>query len=355
MPSPELEEILAGRRVAAILAGSWRRSPSPLPLSPGDLEAATPLLALGGAGALAWHRLRASLPPTSRVARELKQHYRLATLHNAAREEAVRTLFRRLRTAGVEPLLIKGWSSALLYPEPGLRPSSDLDLCVAPAQVPSASRVLCGAPLPCPVDLHAGVPDLPDRTWPDIFARSRFLDLGGVPVRVLRPEDQLRLLCLHLARHGLARPLWLCDIAALAENPTPDFDWDLWRSGRGDLSAWAACVLGLARLLLGANGSAVPVPRWVEECTLWCWGAGPSTPSWLPLNSLCWRLLYKGLGPSPGAAAVKAALHLRLGPGPNFPWLAPFAAFLKRKIPHVISRLLGRRAAPAPFTLHSHA
>jgi hypothetical protein len=72
--------------------------------------------------------------------------------------------------------------------------------------VTTAVAALSAATLPCAVDLHVAVPDLPDRPWDEVFRRSRLAALGEVAVRVLGPEDQLRLLCLHLARHGIARP-----------------------------------------------------------------------------------------------------------------------------------------------------
>ena len=78
---------------------------------------------------------------------------------------AIRTVLLRLRAVGSTPLLIKGWSAARIYPEPGLRPACDVDLCVPAACLAIAVAALSASPLPCPVDLHADVPDLEDRTW----------------------------------------------------------------------------------------------------------------------------------------------------------------------------------------------
>jgi hypothetical protein len=356
-----------GQAIAAILAGSWRRSLPPLHLESATLESVAGLLAAGGTGGLAWHRLREMAVRTAPAARELRQHYRLQTLQAVDRESSIRELLPRLRDAGVEPILIKGWSSARLYPEPGLRPCCDVDLCVPAPQIRAASDALSAAPLPCAVDLHADVPDLVDRPWQEVFRRSRLVALDDIPVRILGPEDELRLLCLHLARHGIARPLWLCDVAACLESLPAEFDWDYWLWGSKHLTDWAVCVFGLACRLLDARlGRQVPtvlrdprVPGWVERAVLWCWGAGPSRPA---RQYLCQpvemvrQLRYHGISPKHGSAPVKAALHLGVGPNRRLPLLlVQVAAFARRKVPHVLKRLVyRRRRLVQPFIVHKH-
>jgi hypothetical protein len=350
--------------VAALLAGAWRRCPPAERLSPADLEAIAPLLAASGAGALAWHRLQQPLLRTLRAGRELRQHYRLQTLQAIECESATGTLVRRLRATGVEPLLIKGWSSALLYPEPGLRPFGDVDLCVRADQIETAAAALCAGPLPCPVDLHAEVPDLPDRAWSEVIERSRTVTVGDVAVQTLGPEDQLRLLCLHLARHGMARPLFLCDVAACLESLPAGFDWDGWRRGREHLSQWACCVVGLACRLLGAcpdrvTGHLLGVPSWVEEAVLWCWGGGGGEPVLHDLGhpgEAVRRLRYRGLSKHPGVTAVRAALQLGIGPGHGLPLLlVQLAAFVRTKGPEVLRRLVARRQrVTGSLAIHRH-
>jgi len=308
--------------------------------------------------------LRQTALRTCSASQELRQHYRLQTLQAAEREEAIRELLSRLRTGGVEPILIKGWSSARLYPEAGLRPSGDVDLCVPTDRLASATAALSAGPLPCAVDLHEGVPDLPDRRWREVFSRSRLVALGEVAVRVLGPEDQLRLLCLHLARHGIARPVWMCDLWACLESLATDFDWDYCLLGSKYLSDWAACVLGLTGSLLDTGTNAVPrqgkrVPPWVRRAVLWCWGigAGRSLLHYLrnPVEGVR-RLRYHGISPNQGSMPIKAALHLGLGPVSWLPLiLVQIAAFWRRKIPHTLKRLVRpRRRDSLPFTLHHH-
>ena len=353
-----------GATVAAVLAGAWRHTPPTLRLAPGTLEEVIPLLAAGGAGGLAWHRVRdIDLGDTS-AASELRQHYRLQALRSVDRESALTELLRRLRSAGVEPILIKGWSSAHLYPEPGLRPSADADLCVAADRLPAAAAALSAAALPCAVDLHGDVPDLQDRPWHEVFRRSRLLPLGDEAVRVLGPEDQLRLLCLHLTRHGIARPLWLCDVGACLESLPADFDWHCCLTGDPYLADWTTCVLGLAERLLDARATRPPqpfarVPAWIERAVQWCWGAGSGKPLQHYLRDpaeVVRRLRYHGISPNHGSTPIKAALHLGLGPNRGLPLLfVQLAAFFQRKVPHVWQRLVRpRRRGSFPFTIHHH-
>ncbi len=73
-----------------------------------------------------------------------------------------------LRSAGIEPLLLKGYALAdLVYPDPVTRPSHDLDLLVRPDQVTPAcqalARIGCTLPDQATVDVQlANAYDLPD-------------------------------------------------------------------------------------------------------------------------------------------------------------------------------------------------
>jgi hypothetical protein len=353
------DTLARGKAVAASLAGAWRRSPPAFPLAPATLDAILPLLAASGAGGLVWHRLRESSLRTTHAGRELQQHYRQQTLRDIDQQHAIGELLSRLRAAGIEPLLIKGWSSARLYPEPGLRPSCDVDLCVPPDRLEAALTALSQEPLPCAVDLHAGVPDLPDQSWDAVFRRSRLEMLCDVPIRILGPEDRLRLLCLHLARHGIDRPLGLCDVGACLETLPPSFDWNLFRSGGKHLLAWAGCVLGLASRLLGARVPAaqvVPVPAWVERSVLWCWGGGPETPLGHVLRhpiDILRRWRYQGLSLSQ-SSPMKTAFHLGVGPAVPLPLpMLQVARLVSRKAPRVLRRLVQpRHHVPPSLTIH---
>jgi hypothetical protein len=164
-----------------------------------------------------------------------------------------------LRSAGVEPLLAKGWAIARLYLEPGLRPYGDIDLGIPRHQEQQAQRALESCQPGVPADLHfAGFDKMPDRTLDELYQRAQVAHIGDVDVRTLGPEDHLRLLCLHLMWHGAWRPLWLCDVGLIMESLPARFDWEYFLAGDKRRTAWAVCVLGLSHRLLGATLDAAP-------------------------------------------------------------------------------------------------
>jgi hypothetical protein len=271
----------AGTLVAAFLTGSWRE---PVDAWTGDAEALgaiQPLLLRGGVAGLAWRRLRATGLAGSSFGGELHQAYRLQVLHDGVHEEHVARAFRRLREAGVEPLLGKGWAAARLYPDAGLRPYGDVDLYVRTADHAAARVAVITASDAAPIDLHCGFGELNDRSAETIEARAMMHTAGGIDVRTFGAEDHLRLLCLHALRHGLLRPLWLCDIAAGLERRPTSFDWDRFLTGDPLRTRWAIAAVGLAHVVLGARLDGVPMadrarrlPGWLATSVLQEWGTG---------------------------------------------------------------------------------
>jgi len=268
-----------GRLIARVLAGSWRPSPEPLAISPAELDIVTPLLLMSGAGALGWKRVQNSNFRTSPAALGLKQAHRLHALQSAVHERNIPDALTLLRSAGVEPILVKGWASARFYPDTGLRPYGDLDLCVEPRQYQAAASALENQPnKPYQVDLHRGFKTLDHRSWEDLYSRSSLVKLGDVEVRLLSPEDHLRVLCFHFLREGAWRPLWLCDIAVALETRSADFDWDLFAGKSERRRKWFACAIALTNLLLGASVDGVPemlranrTPTWFLPSVLREW------------------------------------------------------------------------------------
>src|SRR5689334_5504512 len=270
-----------GRRVARVLAGTWREAVPPVDFSADELGEVAPLLLASGAGALGWQRVRRSPLADTEAASMLHAAYRMHALHSALHETEIQQLFTLFRAAGVEPVLVKGWAVARWYSEKWLRPYGDVDLCFKAADYQTAAavaRTLEGRPFN--VDLHDGFAKLDGLSEDDLLARSELIALGGVEVRVLGFEDQLRILCTHLLRHGAWRPLWLCDIAVAIETRPKDFDWARF-FGTDPLEAdWLACAIGLAHQLLGACVDDTPVaaraaalPRWFVPHVLKNWGA----------------------------------------------------------------------------------
>ena len=277
--------------IASALAGSWRAGPPAAGLTHKELGRIAPLLVGSGAAALAWWKVRRSTLRDCAAAAPLRDSYHTQTLQSALQEWEVAHVFTLLRDAGVEPVLLKGRAAAGLYPEPGLRPPGDIDLCVRPEQSEGAKAVLWG-----PGRRGTTVTDLTHDDsaltcaggWDGLYARTRLVELGGTPVRVLGREDLLRFLSLHLLRHSAYRPLWLCDVAAAAESAPGALDWEV-ALGLDPLKRnWVLCVLDLARRLLGARLDHAPAevkefraPAWLAEEVLRQWER-PCTADRLP-------------------------------------------------------------------------
>lgn len=262
--------------LASFLAGIWRQTPPPLELSGEELDLLTSPLLGAGCGPLAWRRIRGSRLETP-GAEALKQSYRYYALHAARCERQLEEFVALLLKAGVEPLLIKGWVAARNYPEAGLRPYGDIDLVVGPEQFAAAERVLKEA-TGYWVDLHRGFTKDYGLRSDEVSARARVEDIGGIGVRVPCPEDHLRILAIHLLRHGAWRPLWLCDVAAALESRAVDFDWARCLGEDTKVADRVACAVGLAHRLLGAEVEDTPVagrakrlPRWLVPAVLKQW------------------------------------------------------------------------------------
>lgn len=286
-----------GRLIAKVLTHSWRGSPPPLEISTEELDLVTPTLLESGAGALGWKRVSNSALRTEPAAVELEQGYQLHALQSAIHEREIEDALTLLRSAGVEPILVKGWAAARLYPEVGLRPYGDLDLCVAPKDYPAAKHALELEGLKTyTVDLHKGFKTLDDRSWDEMLRHSRLRKLRNVEVRVPSSEEHLRILCFHFLREGAWRPLWLCDITVGLEQRALNFDWARFSGSKNPRRKWFACPLTLAHQLLGANMEGVPdrirterLPSWLLPAVLKEWEVRSMSKRHNTPTSSVWR------------------------------------------------------------------
>jgi hypothetical protein len=270
----------AGAQVAALLAGSWREAVEPAAIRLETLEAIAPRLLAAGAASLAWRRIRHSALAESAAGRKLRDAYRVHVLQAAVHERTLARVTGRLAAVGIEAVLVKGWAIARSYPEQGLRPCGDVDLCVSPADFSAAQSALPPAEFAGCVDLHRGFEKFGDRTWDDMLARSSVATVGGSPVRLLSADDHVCVLCLHFLRHGGWRALWLCDVALALESRPSGFDWDRVLGASRRQTEGIACTVGLAHDLLGARVDDTPLsarvrrlPRWLAPAVLREWGA----------------------------------------------------------------------------------
>src|SRR6266571_1380719 len=144
-----------GRLVARTLEGCWRQAPPPLDLAKKELDEIAPILLKSGAAALVWWRLNRT--NQSQPGEQFFEAYRQQTLESAVHEDDVAQVFRVLRQAQLEALVVKGWAIARHYPDPGLRHYADLDLCVRTEHYQKVSDLVRGSlTKEIWIDLHEG-------------------------------------------------------------------------------------------------------------------------------------------------------------------------------------------------------
>ena len=281
-----LQKSRAGQTAAAItvkaiaqtLATSWRSHPSTPCLDAPRLADAAQSLLQSGAGALTWWRIKDSDLALTDCGLEFRQSYRLHAMQSALHEREIAKVFTLLRSSGVEPLIVKGWAIARLYPDSALRPYDDIDLIVPDGQCRKTVALLDAREDKYDtVDVHSST-QLDRESFDKLFERSQLIMLGGVPVRLLSPEDHLRILCIHLLKHGAFRPLWLCDVAVAVENRDRNFDWKVCLTDNRRRAGWVRCAIALAHRLLGADIETTPLdvrnqrlPAWLIPCVLKQW------------------------------------------------------------------------------------
>ncbi|HKE56254.1 MAG TPA: nucleotidyltransferase family protein [Pyrinomonadaceae bacterium] len=265
-----------GKLVASALAGAWRAQPPPCALTASDFEAITPLLLKSGTAALVWRRLHQERRQDGFMD-QLHLAYKLQALQAAVHEHEVKEVFRLLHATGLDGLLVKGWAVARLYPERGLRHYGDIDLCVCARDFERA--VSLGRGTKIWIDFHRGFSQLDGSNEEEIFGRSVLLPIDDVTIRTPSLEDHLRILCLHLLRHGAWQPLWLVDVALILETSTQDFDWQRFFGRNLRRAEWLSAVLLLAHTLLEANLEETPLalrtkqlPSWLVQSVLRRWG-----------------------------------------------------------------------------------
>jgi hypothetical protein len=272
-----------GSLVARLLAGSWRSEPPPATnFDPEDLVGVRPFVLASGSGPLAWWRIR--IDPRLAGAPEsapLRDAFRHAVIDAAVRERRIAEVVSRLRSAGIEPMLFKGRAAATAYAEPATRPGGDIDLLLLPQDAAQAAGLLEEEVRLLVVDVdheHLAPPE--ERVA--LFRRRSEVRIADARVTVPSSEDHLRLSCLHALSHGVARPVWLCDIAAWVESRPEGFDWSVTMSDDAETEERTKVALGLARRLLGMRAEGTPVegwdgpPGWVASAVLRRW----ADPRW---------------------------------------------------------------------------
>lgn len=192
-------------------------------------------------------------------------------------------VFEHFREHSIDPILIKGLAAHLNYPEDHFRYSVDVDLAVAPADFDAATDlVAAGLPGQILIDIHKGLRHLDAVVWEDLFDNSILVDIDGAPVRMLRPEDHLRVLCVHWLNDGGAYKERLWDIYYAVANRPADFDWERCLNVVSKRRRkWILTAIGLANRYLDLNIDDLPfadearrIPAWVIKCIEREWAGG---------------------------------------------------------------------------------
>jgi hypothetical protein len=300
-------QLRIARSIVKALTGSWRFNAAAPMLTAAELVEITPLLIQSGAGALVWWRIRNDELAKSDAGVQLHQLYRLHRLEASLHADRLKLVLQQFRDAGIEPVLVKGWNVARLYPEPGLRHYFDVDLCVRHDCYARASELVASlGDEGLYVDLHDELDHLDVMRWDGFFSGSQLLRMEETEIRVPRFEDHLRILCIHWLRHGAWRPAGLCDIAAALEARPGDFDWQRCLGTDPLRADWVACAIGLAHELLGAQifdqesefntvsaddvvrlrARIERLPRWLVPAVLRRWGRSVSPNYHVSLSAL---------------------------------------------------------------------
>ncbi len=233
-------------------------------------------------------------------------------------EETIKAAFELFRAHEVEPILIKGWAAAQEYPENYRRISSDIDLCVSPAVYKKGVEIAdAQAAKALNIDLHCGLRHLDTVEWEDLFENSVIRWIDDVQVRILRPEDHLRVLCVHWLNDGGAFKERLLDICYLLENHSKDFDWDrcLGKVSK-NRREWIIKTIAIAHKYFNLDVSELPfagetksIPRWFVNTLESEWA---STTKLIPLHTLLgsrkefWKQVKKRFPPN----AIEATIEM---------------------------------------------
>ncbi len=224
------------------------------------------------------HLKRAGVQPPQETRRQLQALYLRHRRANQIRGQELGRILAAFESSGIRAIVLKGAAvSHIIYPQPAMRPMSDLDLLVSPSDAQHGQELLAGlgyraALPPSHVFLHrhltvatARVKDLPVQVeihtklhsdyfenltafigsrWSRSVAvrggrvaaitaalqeRARPFALGDGTALALGHHDMLAHLCQHLRSHvnvwDFCRLIWVADIVSYAERFAAEINW----------------------------------------------------------------------------------------------------------------------------------
>ncbi len=190
-------------------------------------------------------------------------------------EKKIVEAFSLFRRNNIEPILIKGWAVARLYPPENPRAFADIDLCVAAKDFENAKKIIeTDEAKRLNLDLHCGLRHLDTVEWDDLYDNSILLPIDNTLVRGLRLEDHLRVLCVHWLTDSGARKERLLDIYYTFHS-NPEFDWERCLDSVSDIRRrWIICTIGLVEKYFAVSLANTPfefekisIPKWlIDSC-----------------------------------------------------------------------------------------
>ncbi|MGI8639536.1 MAG: nucleotidyltransferase family protein [Pyrinomonadaceae bacterium] len=184
-------------------------------------------------------------------------------------EKKLQNIWKHFEDSQIEPILIKGWSAAINYPQPFLRQLGDFDLAVNPNCFDKAEKLQKHSDLR-EVDLHKGLRHLDTVGWDDLAKNSVLVKCGEVSIRVLRPEDHLRVLCVHWLNDGGREKEKLWDIFYAVKSRPADFDWERCLGVVSERrKKWIIYAIGLTHRYFGLEIEDNPVAQAAKKLPRW--------------------------------------------------------------------------------------
>ena len=236
-----------------------------------------------------YEALRHLLPQSA--AGPIKQQVRRQVILQTMRTEQFLELNRRLREAGLTPLVVKGIVCRALYPKPDHRPSADEDVLIPPEQLCLCRQILedfgmstgetdpnayefpyrrAGSPLY--IELHRSLFPKESEAYGDLndffgdpFRFTSEIEVQGQKVLTMHPTDHITYLIFHAFKHFLHSGFGIrqvCDILLFAQHYGGHIDWEWVRLSCRSIRAekFAAAIFRIGAEHLGFS----PIPGWQE-------------------------------------------------------------------------------------------
>ncbi len=189
---------------------------------------------------------------------DLKKHYHETLIRNQLLLNEGEKILAILKTNSIPVIPLKGLHLAsCIYPDPALRPFSDIDLLIRKDSLSKVTRIMklqgyCRSPelrtgfdekftscisfyketayFPVVIEIHWHLlyfPTLaPFIDINDLWLNARWSKMNGWQALTLKPEHQIIYLCLHYYLHAAAYFIWLIDIALAIEKFHKSIDWN---------------------------------------------------------------------------------------------------------------------------------